>query len=175
MHAHCSALTFSSPIQSRTPNQGMTSHTVGWAFLYQLRPLRPQTPHRSTDLDNPCCDCFQVILDCVKLTFKLTHHKGDGQKPAWGGRNRDGVQRGLHLKRSKEMGRRMRSVGTLDSLVFRTMIQAEESEQQTTRVLERAKNWTWVLAQTQQLPEHRVCFLINQEEDRPRAQAGVVT
>lgn len=81
----------------------------------------------------------------------------------------------MHLKGSKEMGRRMRSVGTLDSLVFRTMIQAEESEQQTTRVLERAKNWTWVLAQTQQLPEHRVCFLINQEEDRPRAQAGVVT
>lgn len=63
----------------------------------------------------------------------------------------------------------------LDSLVFRTMIQAEESEQQMTRVLERAKNRTWVLAQTQQPTEHRVCFLINQEKDRPRAQAGVVT
>lgn len=36
------------------------------------------------------------------------------------------------------------------------------------RVLEKAEKWSWVPAQTQQLTQHSVCFLVNQEKDHPK-------
>lgn len=74
----------------------------------------------------------------------------------------------MHLKGTKEMGCGMRS--TLDSLVFGTMIQAEQGVRATDGQGpgEGREVRSWVPAQTQQLTQHSVCFLVNQEKDHPK-------